>query len=60
MPPSGLCWLKAWAVAPSQITLISGETSRQKRFLVIGVTPDDLRRRLAAVLPDAGPTLPLS
>ena len=33
----------------SQIALISGETSRQKRFLVIGVTPDDLRRRLAAV-----------
>lgn len=44
----------------SQIALISGETSRQKRFLVIGVTLDDLRRRLAAALPDAGPTLPLS
>jgi uncharacterized protein YggU (UPF0235/DUF167 family) len=37
-----------------------GETSRQKRFLVIGVTPDDLRRRLAAAMPDDGPTLPLS
>ncbi len=44
----------------SQIALVSGETSRQKRFLVIGVSPDDLRRRLAAVLPDAGPTSPLS
>ena len=44
----------------SQIALISGETSRRKRFLVIGVTPDDLRRRLAAAIPDAGPTLPLS
>ncbi len=44
---------------PSHIAIISGETSRQKRFLVIGVTPDDLRRRLAAALPDAGPALPL-
>ncbi len=42
----------------SQIALISGETSRQKRFLVIGVTPDDLSRRLAAALPETGPTLP--
>jgi uncharacterized protein len=44
----------------SQIALISGETTRQKRFLVIGVTADDLRRRLAAAIPEAGPTLPLS
>jgi uncharacterized protein (TIGR00251 family) len=44
----------------SQIALIAGETSRRKRFLVIGVTLDDLRRRLAAAIPDAGPTLPLS
>ncbi len=44
----------------SQIALIAGETSRQKRFLVIGVTPDDLRQRLAAAIPGAGPTLPLS
>jgi uncharacterized protein (TIGR00251 family) len=44
----------------SQIALISGEASRHKRFLIAGVTPDDLRRRLAAVTPDVGPTLPLS
>lgn len=43
----------------SQIALISGETSRQKRFLVLGVTPDELRLRLAAI-PDAGLTFPLS
>ncbi len=43
----------------SQITLISGETSRQKRFLVSCLTPDDLRSRLAAVLPDEGRSLPL-
>jgi uncharacterized protein len=42
----------------SQIALIAGETARQKRFLVIGVAPDDLRRRLAAAIPDDGPTLP--
>ena len=45
---------------PSQIALIAGETSRQKRFLVIGVTPDDLRRRLTVAIPGAGSTLPLS
>jgi uncharacterized protein len=45
---------------PSQIALVAGETSRRKRYLVIGVTPDDLRRRLAAATADAGPTLPLS
>ncbi len=44
----------------AEVALVSGATSRQKRFLVIGVAPDDLRRRLAAALPDAGPTLPLS
>ncbi len=44
----------------SQIALVSGETSRQKRFLVIGVTSEELRERLAVLIPDAGPTLPLS
>ncbi len=44
----------------SEIALVSGEASSQKRFLVIGVTPDELRRRLAAAVPEADPTLPLS
>jgi hypothetical protein len=35
----------------SQVGLLSGETSREKRFLIEGVTPDELGRRLAAVLP---------
>jgi uncharacterized protein (TIGR00251 family) len=44
----------------SQVALISGESSRQKRFLIAGIEPDELRLRIMAVLPDAGPTLPLS
>ena len=39
----------------SQIGLLSGETSRTKRFLISGVTSDELRRRLADVLAPAGP-----
>jgi uncharacterized protein (TIGR00251 family) len=35
---------------PSQISLLSGETSRQKRFLVKGVSPDELQSRLASLL----------
>jgi uncharacterized protein (TIGR00251 family) len=41
----------AIGVRASQIGLISGETSRAKRFLVVGVAPDEMRRRLAAILP---------
>src|SRR5271165_2662785 len=40
----------------SEIALISGKTSRKKRFLVIGVTHDDLHRRLLAATAQAGPT----
>ena len=40
---------------PSQIALISGETSRQKRFLIVGLTAEELHGRIAAVLPDTGP-----
>jgi uncharacterized protein (TIGR00251 family) len=36
---------------PAQIGLLSGETSRQKRFLIQGLTPDELRQRLARSLP---------
>ena len=45
---------------PSQIALLSGETARHKRFLVAGLTPDELRSRIAALMPDPGPSLPLS
>lgn len=34
----------------SQIDLLSGETSRVKKFLVTGVTLDELRRRLDALV----------
>jgi uncharacterized protein (TIGR00251 family) len=34
----------------SQITLLSGETSSQKRFLVTGVAADDLAARIASAL----------
>jgi uncharacterized protein (TIGR00251 family) len=42
----------------SQIVLVSGETSRQKRLLVCGQGPDEVRRRLATVLADSGPSAP--
>jgi uncharacterized protein (TIGR00251 family) len=44
----------------SQVALLSGETSRHKRFLVAGLTPDELRPRLALLLHDPGPTFPLN
>jgi uncharacterized protein (TIGR00251 family) len=44
----------------SQVALISGESSRQKRFLISGIEPDELRQRILTVLPDSGPSLPLS
>lgn len=30
----------------SAIRLLTGPTSRQKRFLIVGLTPDDVRERL--------------
>jgi uncharacterized protein len=35
----------------SQVGLLSGETVREKRFLIQGITPEDVQRRLAALLP---------
>ncbi|MGP0069845.1 MAG: DUF167 domain-containing protein, partial [Isosphaeraceae bacterium] len=35
---------------PSQIAMISGTTSRQKRFLIRGIGPEELERRLSALL----------
>jgi uncharacterized protein (TIGR00251 family) len=37
-------------VKRSQIELLSGQTSREKKFLVRGVTKAELERRLAALL----------
>jgi hypothetical protein len=34
----------------AQITLLSGATSRAKRFLVLGLAPEELRARLAEAL----------
>jgi hypothetical protein len=36
------------------ITLLSGETSRKKRFLIGGITADDLLRRLAPFMEEQG------
>jgi len=36
----------------SQIELIAGETQSQKRFLISGVSRDELKTRLAAALAD--------
>ena len=44
----------------SQVAILSGESSRQKRFLIAGIKPAELRERILAVLPDADPTLPFS
>jgi uncharacterized protein len=40
----------------AQVALISGATSRQKRFLIGGLDPETLRRRLAALIPQAETT----
>jgi uncharacterized protein (TIGR00251 family) len=39
---------------PGCIRLVSGATSRQKRFLIEGTTPSQLRELLAEILPEAG------
>ena len=40
---------KSLGLKRSQIELIAGETSHQKRFLVRGITPDELARRVEMV-----------
>ncbi len=42
----------ALRVKKSQVMLLSGETSRQKKFLIAGLSLEDLRARLGAL---AGP-----
>jgi uncharacterized protein (TIGR00251 family) len=43
---------------PSQIRLLSGETSRQKRYLV-GLEPEELRQRIEKLFPEPDPSSPL-
>lgn len=42
---------KALGCKASQIGLLSGATSRDKRFLVVGLTPEELQQRLATLPP---------
>ncbi|HEU5116747.1 MAG TPA: DUF167 domain-containing protein [Isosphaeraceae bacterium] len=39
----------AWKLKRSQITLVSGASSRAKRFLIRGVTPEEIRASLAGL-----------
>lgn len=41
---------KSLALPKSHIELIAGATSKQKRFLVRAVTPEELRKRIRTVL----------
>lgn len=43
---------KAMALKRSQISILSGETSRQKRFRIAAIDCAELQRRLAAILND--------
>jgi uncharacterized protein (TIGR00251 family) len=38
----------------AQVILLSGATSRRKRFLIAGIAEEELRRRLVGLLPDSG------
>ena len=40
---------KSFSLRKSQLELIAGETSQQKRFLVRGVTPEELSKRITAI-----------
>lgn len=40
----------------SCITLLSGETSRKKRFLIDGISPDELTRRLSPIINEPEPS----
>jgi uncharacterized protein (TIGR00251 family) len=43
---------KSLQLRKSQVHLIAGETSSQKRFLVTGIAPSELQTRLNAALAD--------
>jgi len=36
---------------PSQLEILTGQTSRQKRFLIRGLTPPELQNRIANLIP---------
>jgi len=40
---------KSLSLRKSQLELIAGQTSQQKRFLVRGITPEELARRIAGL-----------
>ncbi len=42
----------ALGLKPSQLALIAGETSRRKRILLAGLSPEDAGRLIAAALPE--------
>src|SRR3954447_20870072 len=42
---------EALGLKPARVALLSGATSRLKRFLVAGIGPEELGRRLATLLP---------
>ena len=41
---------EALGCRPAQVVLLSGETSRNKRFLIVNVEPDTLRGRIEAAI----------
>jgi len=43
---------EALGLRPSQLALVSGETSRRKRILLAGIAPDDARARMDRALPE--------
>ena len=46
---------RALGVKRSQVELLAGQTSRDKRFLIRGVTARDLQARVAALIGEAPP-----
>ncbi len=40
----------------AQITLLSGPTSRRKRFVVVGIAEEEMARRLDVLLRESGPS----
>lgn len=44
---------EAFGLAKSAVSIVSGETSRSKRFLLAGMDEDDARKQLDRVLEDA-------
>jgi uncharacterized protein len=49
---------QAIACSRSQITLLSGETARRKKFLIEGIPADELNRRLAILAVNAKSSRP--